>query len=90
MLSTGKKTKQRRSIYKLSIRTSRSNRLHEIRKVIADLAQREMQKMTLIEATDYYVFDVIDPPAVMEEKQLLRERLYVSSVQFLVVWLELL
>lgn len=40
----------------------------EIRKVIADLAQREMQKMTLIEATDYYVFDVIDPPAVMERK----------------------
>lgn len=40
----------------------------EIRKVVADLAQREMQKMTLIEATDYYVFDVIDPPAVMERK----------------------
>ena len=40
----------------------------EIRKVIADLAQREMQKMTLIEATEYYVFDVIDPPVVMEKK----------------------
>jgi hypothetical protein len=40
----------------------------EIRKVVADLAQREMQKMTLIEATDHYVFDVIDPPAVMERK----------------------
>ena len=39
----------------------------EIRKVVADLAQREMQKMTLIEATDHYVFDVIDPPAVMEK-----------------------
>ena len=39
----------------------------EIRKVVADLAQREMQKMTLIEATEYYVFDVIDPPAVMEK-----------------------
>ena len=37
------------------------------RKVIADLAQREMQKMTLIEATEYYVFDVIDP-VVMEKK----------------------
>lgn len=43
-------------------------RYTEIRKAVADLAQREMQKMTLIEATDYYVFDVIDPPAVMERK----------------------
>lgn len=40
----------------------------EIRKVIADLAQRETQKLTLIEASEFYVFDVIDPPAVMERK----------------------
>lgn len=38
----------------------------EIKQVIASLLQQETQKLTLIEANDSYVFDYIDPPAVME------------------------
>ena len=42
--------------------------LSEIKLVIAQLLQEETKKLTLIEANQYYVFDYIDPPAVMEEK----------------------
>ena len=42
--------------------------LSEIKQVIAELLQEETKKLTLIEANQYYVFDYIDPPAVMEEK----------------------
>lgn len=42
--------------------------LAEMRQVIAQLLQQKTQKMTLIEASDFYVFDYIDPPAVMEQK----------------------
>ena len=42
--------------------------LSEIKQVIAELMQEETQKLTLIEATQFYVFDYIDPPAVMEKK----------------------
>jgi LPS O-antigen subunit length determinant protein (WzzB/FepE family) len=42
--------------------------LSEIKQVIAQLLQQETQKLTLIEANEAYVFDYIDPPAVMEEK----------------------
>ena len=42
--------------------------LSEIKQVIAQLLQEETKKLTLIEANQYYVFDYIDPPAVMEEK----------------------
>tara|TARA_B110000879_G_scaffold129773_1_gene170515 strand:- start:589 stop:1536 length:948 start_codon:yes stop_codon:yes gene_type:complete len=42
--------------------------LSEIKQVIAQLMQKETQKLTLIEANQFYVFDYIDPPAVMEEK----------------------
>jgi len=41
--------------------------LAQIKQVIAELLQEETQKLTLIEANQYYVFDYIDPPAVMEE-----------------------
>jgi capsular polysaccharide biosynthesis protein len=40
----------------------------EIKQVLAELLQEETKKLTLLEATQYYVFDYIDPPAVMEEK----------------------
>ena len=40
----------------------------EIKLAIAALLQLETQKLTLIEANQYYVFDYIDPPAVMEKK----------------------
>jgi hypothetical protein len=42
--------------------------LSEIKQAIAQLLQEETKKLTLIEANQYYVFDYIDPPAVMEEK----------------------
>lgn len=40
----------------------------EIKLVIAQLLQQKMQQLTLIEASDFYVFEYIDPPAVMEKK----------------------
>lgn len=42
--------------------------LSEIKQVLAQLIQEETKKLTLIEANQYYVFDYIDPPAVMEKK----------------------
>jgi uncharacterized protein involved in exopolysaccharide biosynthesis len=42
--------------------------LSEIKQVLAQLLQEETKKLTLVEANQYYVFDYIDPPAVMEEK----------------------
>ena len=40
----------------------------EIKLVIAQLLQQKMQQLALVEASDFYVFDYIDPPAVMETK----------------------
>ena len=40
----------------------------EIKEVIASLLQQETQKLTLIEANEFYVFEYIDPPAIMEER----------------------
>lgn len=42
--------------------------LAEIKLVIAELLQKETQKLALIQANQSYVFDYIDPPAVMERK----------------------
>ena len=42
--------------------------LTEIKQVLAQLLQEETKKLTLIEANQFYVFDYIDPPAVMELK----------------------
>lgn len=42
--------------------------LSEIKVVLAQLLQEETKKLTLIEANKFYVFDFIDPPAVMEKK----------------------
>ena len=42
--------------------------LSEIKFVLAQLLQEETKKLTLIEANEYFVFDYIDPPAVMEKK----------------------
>ncbi len=42
--------------------------LSEIKQVLAQLLQEETKKLTLVEANEYYVFDFIDPPAVMEKK----------------------
>ena len=42
--------------------------LSEIKEVVAELLKQETQKLTLIEANESYVFEYIDPPAVMETK----------------------
>jgi len=43
-------------------------RLSEVKMVIAEVLAQQIQKLTLIEANDNYVFDYIDPPTVMEKK----------------------
>jgi len=40
----------------------------EIKEALAQLVQEETKKLTLIEANQYYVFEYIEPPAVMEKK----------------------
>ena len=40
----------------------------EIKQVIAELLQKKMQQLTLIEANEFYVFSYLDPPKVMEKK----------------------
>jgi len=42
--------------------------LSEVKYVLAQLLQEETKKLTLIEANQFYVFDYIDPPVVMEKK----------------------
>ena len=42
--------------------------LVEIKEVIAALLQQETKKLTLIQANEFYVYEFIDPPAVMERK----------------------
>ena len=42
--------------------------LSEIKEALAELLQEKTKKLTLIEANEFYVFDYIDPPAVMELK----------------------
>ncbi len=44
------------------------NNLSEIRKVISSLLEKELQKLTLVEANKDYVFEYIFPPSVMEKK----------------------
>ncbi len=45
-----------------------NTRYTEIKQVMAELQQQQIQKLTLIEASDFYVFEYIDQPAVMEKK----------------------
>lgn len=42
--------------------------LTEIKVVIAQLLQQKIQVLTLIQANDYYVFEYLDRPVVMEQK----------------------
>lgn len=42
--------------------------LSEIRQVTASLLEKEIQKLTLVEANEDYVFEYVYPPSVMEEK----------------------
>jgi LPS O-antigen subunit length determinant protein (WzzB/FepE family) len=61
------KSESKKSVTYLNEQIAISN-LSEIKQVIAELLQQETQKLALIEASQYYVYDYIDPPAVMETK----------------------
>lgn len=45
-----------------------STNFSEIKEALAQLLQEQTKKLALIEANQYYVFDFIDPPEVMEIK----------------------
>ena len=45
-----------------------NTRITEVKEVIAQLLQQEEQKLALVEAKEAYVFEYIDPPALMEIK----------------------
>ena len=61
------KSEAEKAIKYLNVQINKTN-LSEVKQVIAKLLQQETQKLTLIEANEYYVFEYIDPPAVMERK----------------------
>lgn len=42
--------------------------LTEIKQAIAQLLQQKTKQLSLIEVSEFYVFDYIDPPAIMEKK----------------------
>ena len=60
--------------------------LSEIKEALAQLLQEETKKLTLIEANQYYVFDYIDPPAVMEQKSE-PNRVLICIVSALLGWI---
>ena len=43
-------------------------RFTEVKEAIAELLQKKIQEPTLMEASNFYVLEYIDPPVVMEEK----------------------
>jgi LPS O-antigen subunit length determinant protein (WzzB/FepE family) len=55
------------SINFLNIRMSET-RYTEIKQAIAELIQQKLQQLMLIESSDYYVFNYIDPPVAAELK----------------------
>ena len=61
------KSESEKAVSYLNQQISMTN-LSEIKQVLAGLLQEETKKLTLIEANKFYVFDYIDPPAVMELK----------------------
>lgn len=61
------KLESQKAVNYLNQQISMTN-LSETKQAIAKLIQEEIQKLTLIEANQAYVFDYIDPPAVMEQK----------------------
>jgi LPS O-antigen subunit length determinant protein (WzzB/FepE family) len=61
------KTEAQKAVIFLNNQIKMTN-LSEIKQVIAELLKQQTQKLALIEANQSYVFDYIDPPAVMERK----------------------
>jgi hypothetical protein len=61
------KKKAEKSVNYLNYQISKS-KLTEVKQVLAELLQKEIQKLALIEANEFYVYEYIDPPQVMEKK----------------------
>jgi len=61
------KSESQRAVSYLNQQISKTS-LSEVKQVIAQLIQEETQKLTLIEANKFYVFEYIDPPVVSEKK----------------------
>lgn len=61
------KLEAQKSITYLNNQIAKTN-LSEIKQVMAELLQQEIQKLTLVEASEFYVFEYIDHPVVMENK----------------------
>lgn len=56
-----------KAINYLNYQLSNTN-LAEIKQATTSILQEQIKKLTLIEANEYYVFDYIDPSAIMESK----------------------
>lgn len=61
------KSESERSVNYLNKQISMTN-LSEVKEAVSKLLQEETKKLSLIEARQSYVFEYIDPPAVMEKK----------------------
>ena len=61
------KSESDKSVIFLNQQMSVTN-LSEVKEAIAALVQHEIKKLTLIESKQSYVFEYIDPPAIMEVK----------------------
>lgn len=61
------KIKSEKAVSYLNQKIATTN-FSEVKKSIAELLSEETQKLTLIEANDFYVFEYIDSPAAMEKK----------------------
>lgn len=61
------KIESQKSISYLDQRISMTS-FSEIKEALAELVQQETKKLALIEANQFYVFEYIEPPSVMEKK----------------------
>ncbi|MDB4828655.1 Wzz/FepE/Etk N-terminal domain-containing protein [Gammaproteobacteria bacterium] len=61
------KSESEKAISFLNKQISMTN-ISEVKEAISQLLQDETKKLTLIEANEFYVFEYIDPPAIMEKK----------------------
>lgn len=61
------KSEAERSVNYLNQQIAMTN-FSEVKEAISNLLQEETKKLALIEAKEFYVFEYIDPPAVMEKK----------------------
>ncbi len=61
------KAEAEKSAYFLNQQIAKTN-LTEVKLVLASLLQQETQKLMLTEANEAYVYEYLDPPAVMERK----------------------